>query len=110
MVSEMRQQQSEYLAPYRWSMAENLVQHSGSQYFSAIILVKPHCFRYLAGVTQECREPVLLRIAEEVDLSHSLLARIVLERHLSHTCYHGENRECYEIKSSTILLQQCLLL
>jgi len=49
--------------------------------------------RYLAGVAQESTEPVLLRIAEEVDLSHSLLARIVLERHLSHTCFKGENRE-----------------
>lgn len=47
--------------------------------------------RYLAGVAQESTEPVLLRIAEEVDLSHSLLARIVLERHLSHTCFDGEN-------------------
>ena len=49
--------------------------------------------RYLAGVAKESTEPVLLRIAEEVDLSHSLLARIVLERHLSHTCFDGENRE-----------------
>lgn len=49
--------------------------------------------RYLAGVAQESTEPVLLRIAEEVDLSHSLLARIVLERHLSRTCFDGENRE-----------------
>ena len=49
--------------------------------------------RYLAGVAKESTEPVLLRIAEEVDLSHSLLARIVLERHLSHTCFQGENRE-----------------
>jgi len=47
--------------------------------------------RYLAGVAQDSEEPVLLRIAEEVDLSHSLLARIVLERHLSHTCYEGQN-------------------
>ena len=29
----------------------------------------------------------------QVDLSHSLLARIVLERHLSHTCYEGQNRK-----------------
>ncbi|XP_020632718.1 uncharacterized protein C15orf41 homolog isoform X2 [Orbicella faveolata] len=47
--------------------------------------------RYLAGVAQDSGEPALLRIAEEVDLSHSLLARIVLERHLSHTCYEGQN-------------------
>ena len=44
-------------------------------------------------MAQESAEPVLLRIAEEVDLSHSLLARIVLERHLSHSCFDGENRE-----------------
>ena len=50
-------------------------------------------YRYLAGVAQESTEPILLRIAEEVDLSHSLLARIVLERHLSHSCFDGENRE-----------------
>ena len=50
-------------------------------------------YRYLAGVAQESTEPILLRIAEEVDLSHSLLARIVLERHLSHTRFQGENCE-----------------
>ncbi|XP_066026452.1 CDAN1-interacting nuclease 1-like isoform X2 [Pocillopora verrucosa] len=47
--------------------------------------------RYLSGVSQDSGEPVLLRIAEEVDLSHSLLARIVLVRHLSHTCYEEQN-------------------
>ena len=30
----------------------------------------------------------------QVDLSHSLLARIVLVRHLSHTCYEEQNRKC----------------
>ncbi|XP_078000917.1 CDAN1-interacting nuclease 1-like [Glandiceps talaboti] len=47
--------------------------------------------RYLKGISQSYKEPVLLRIAEEVDLSHSLLARIVLERHLAHTKYEGNS-------------------
>ncbi|XP_070576439.1 CDAN1-interacting nuclease 1-like isoform X2 [Ptychodera flava] len=47
--------------------------------------------RYLKGISQACKEPVLLRLAEEVDLSQSLLARIVLERHLAHHKYEGNN-------------------
>ena len=30
----------------------------------------------------------------QVDLSHSLLARIVLEQHLTVTCYDGKARKC----------------
>ncbi|XP_077864259.1 CDAN1-interacting nuclease 1-like [Saccoglossus kowalevskii] len=47
--------------------------------------------RYLSGVCKPHKEPVLLHLAEEVDLSHSLLARIVLERHLAHNKYEGNN-------------------
>nr|XP_006811534.1 PREDICTED: uncharacterized protein C15orf41 homolog [Saccoglossus kowalevskii] len=49
--------------------------------------------RYLSGVCKPHKEPVLLHLAEEVDLSHSLLARIVLERHLAHNKYEGNNHE-----------------
>ncbi|XP_048586004.1 CDAN1-interacting nuclease 1 isoform X2 [Nematostella vectensis] len=47
--------------------------------------------RYLLEKSQNSDEPVMLRLAEEVDLSHSLFARIILERHLATTCYEGDH-------------------
>ncbi|XP_031564877.1 protein C15orf41 homolog [Actinia tenebrosa] len=77
--------------------------------------------RYLEGVSENLNDPVMLRLAEEVDLSHSLFARIVLERYLAHSSYNGENPPkgvvSQIIKDPSILtdkvlayeIQQCIL-
>ncbi|KAK3608617.1 hypothetical protein CHS0354_042615 [Potamilus streckersoni] len=46
--------------------------------------------RFMNGI-ETGEKQILIRLSEEIELSPALLARIIMERHLAHTKYDGEN-------------------
>ncbi|XP_013419300.1 uncharacterized protein C15orf41 homolog isoform X1 [Lingula anatina] len=70
----------EYQKKMKKTHFKHYTQHITEEYYD----------RYQIAIGQG-QEQVLVKMSEEVDLSPILLARIVLERHLAHTVYGGEN-------------------